>query len=287
MSKRGMRGGDMAVPDIIEILGSIVLPTLTFGLASTDLNKHDRVKLRSTLNTATQAALSMQSHHDPTNMWAALELGITDPVDDIRITDWATLIDMADNKANTLASEIVTNDLELQEAVMKVKTKWESNANNLKRTHKKERHAWLKHKARAHRIQKTNGTYFCPKGTPVWSTSSLTQAHISLLVKYRAMTSQGRIIPIKHCILCHKMNIAHEPIQHYLAHCSHGALIAQNPERFKQLAPQDIVTWTTLNEKKMNDLCAHPKGKESMIALALDTLNHCQIFEPEITNFAQ
>jgi hypothetical protein len=79
-------------------------------LASSDLNRIDRSRLRATFAKATQAVLGMSDKQDPTNTWATLELGLPDPVDHITITDWTTVMNMIEGKANPLASQVIMSD---------------------------------------------------------------------------------------------------------------------------------------------------------------------------------
>jgi hypothetical protein len=281
MTRRGMQAGDMAIQDMTEIITTIVLPTLTFGLASTDMNPVDKQKMRQTMGIATHAALGISTAQDPSNTWAALEMGITDPVDHTKITDLTTVICMMEGNANTLATDIVMADSDLQKATMNTKRKWKLDTGVLVRSHKKARHSILTLKARAHRIDKTNGTFFWPEGTPVWKDSSLQDKHIALLVQFRSMKAQGLLKTPMHCTLCNTKNIPHTPIQHYLSHCSHGAEIANNAEKRLSLSPRDITEWATLNENQISILCANPHKRESLLALALETLEHCQLFEPQ------
>jgi hypothetical protein len=137
----------------------------------------------------------------------------------------------------------------------------------------------LAKKARAHRIGTTNGTFFDPNGTPVWSESKLTPKHIALLVQYRSMNAQGVLPKIKHCIHCQTMNIPHDTVQHYLSHCEKGEEIALCPSRKATLTSRETAAWPLLNGTVLSDLCAHPHGRENMLSLALDTLNHCLLFE--------
>ena len=283
MTRRGMNTGEMALTDMTEVISTIVLPTLTFGLARTDLTKKDRKRLRTTMAQATQAALGINSTHDPTEMWATLEMGINDPVDDITINDWTTLITMTKNEANPLAASIVTTDTDLQAKMISVRDKWNFNASALAARKKKERHSWLGKKARAYRIQQVKDTYFDPEGIPVWSSSSLGPTHIALLVQYRSMKAQGRMADIKHCTLCHQTNIDHDTIQHYLSHCARGAEIAFCPNKRSALTKQEAITWAYLDGNEISKLCAHPHKRENLLILALETLNHCLLFDPERT----
>jgi hypothetical protein len=281
MSRRGLKAGDMATPDMTEIIDTIVLPTLTFGLAYTDMNGGDKIKIRSTLAEATQAALGITQIHDPTGNWATLEMGITDPVDQVTITDLATLFDMIDGKANPLAAEVVMADVDLHTAVMSTKRKWNFETGALLRTQKKARHSWLQLKARTYRIGKTNGTFFCAKGVPVWANSSLAHNHISLLTQFRSMRAHNLIPALTHCTLCRQTNIRHGTVQHFLSHCAHGAQIAHNTDRRHALSVRDEETWNSLDEASISNLCAHPHHRETLLCLALDTLKHCLLFDPE------
>jgi hypothetical protein len=282
MMRKGLRAGDMNLADMTKIIASIIIPTLTFGLASTDINRKDKNKIRTTIATATQGITGITPSHDPKNTWATLELGLTDPIDTIAITDWTTVISMITGEANELASEIVQTDSCLKTALEEVSGKWGFEARTLAHIGKKNRSAWLKTKARTHRIKQTNNTYFDPTGKPVWQNSALSQHHITLLIKYRCMRAQGRLEKNIHCVLCLQKNIQHKGIQHSLNHCTHGAEIAKNSERTKYLTPQEKQTWQNLDAQSISELCAKPTNRENLLSLALDTLNHCHIFEPKI-----
>ena len=219
-------------------------------------------------------------------MGNAIELGLADPVDQITITDWTTVIDMVQGKANPLATEVVTADSTLKEALEKAKNKWHFTAVALGKTPKKERNAWLRHKARAHRIAQTYRTHFSPWGSPVWQDSSLSHEHIALLAQYRCLRAQGRLQQIKHCVLCHQTNIRQNTVGHYLSHCTYGAEVAEDPERQRDLTEADQATWVGLDEEGISDLCARPKHREPLLTLALDTLKHCLMFDTEANNIA-
>jgi hypothetical protein len=125
MISRGMQAGDMALPDILTITKSIVQSSLTFGLACADLTRKDKNKLRATLAIVAGKAVGLEPDQDPTNTWAALELGLQDPVDLITITDWTAVVGVMHPKANRLAAKVVTADSTLEEALDKVKDKWD------------------------------------------------------------------------------------------------------------------------------------------------------------------
>jgi hypothetical protein len=196
-------------------------------------------------------------------------------------TDWNIIISMVVGDANPLATQIITTDKCMQETMEKAKTKWNFQAQELANRAKKTRNAWLTTKARIHRIKQTNNTFFHPEGTPVWKDSNLSPHHVSLLIKYRCLHAQNRLETIKHCILCITANIQHKAIHHYLVHCTHGAAVAKNPQRYRALAKNDKAAWDTLDASSISNLCAHPQNREFLLSLALDTLNHCNIFDPE------
>jgi hypothetical protein len=261
-----------------EILESIVLTTLTFGLATADLNQHDKCKLRTTMTQATQSVSGIPTGRDPTNTWATLELGLMDPVDQIAITDWATVASMVEGNTNPLAAEIVLHDQTLITALEPLKQKWGFAFNQLAAMHKKKRHAWLAHKARAQQIAQTNGTYFAPNRLPVWANSTLSTNHIGMAIQYRCMRAQNQIRALQHCVLCHTLNIEQPTVEHFLSHCAYGAEVARDQTRVKALSAQDAESWKTLDAQGVSDLCAKPQNRESLLSLALDTLQHCQLF---------
>ena len=281
MTARGLKAGDMTLPDMSKVLKSITAPTLTFGLASTDLTRTDKHNLRQTMANTTVPVLGMKAGTDPTNTWAMLEIGVTDPVDQITITDWTTVIKMMQGKSNPLARKVIAADSTLKTALEKVKNLWKFTPKNLARIPSKQRNTWLQAKARTHRLQQTNGTHFNPNGTPVWLNSSLTHQHITLLVQYRCLRAQGRLSTVKHCVLCNTTNIEQPTITHYLHYCHRGAEVTGDTERHNALKPSDQTDWASLDEAAISELCAHPQRREYLLTLALDTLHHCKLFETD------
>jgi hypothetical protein len=279
MHKRGMAIGKMEPSVMVEITQTIILPTLTFGLAVADLNTNDKARLRRTLAIATRAVVGLSAENDPNSTWATLEMGITDPVDDITMSDWATIAVMLEDQANPLATAVVMDDQDLRIATQAIMLKWGFTPRSLVQTNRHERHALLRRLARAYRIAQHPGTYFCPEGTPVWAGSTLSPKHIALATQYRAKIGQRLMVPITHCTLCRTLHVPQDHIQHYLSHCSHGAEMALCPARKKTLSPEDIKRWSSLDEHGISDLCAHPKGRENLLSLALDTLKHCHLLD--------
>jgi hypothetical protein len=191
---------------------------------------------------------------------------------------WATAIEMMIGEANPLATQIILGDTILQEALERISVKWDFTVRELASKPKGMRTAWLKHVARAHRVSQTNGTHFRPTGTPVWTGSTLTPEHIALLIQFRCMKARGHIRTIKHCVLCHQTNIEQHTIQHYLTQCAHGAQVARDEARQEALGEQDREDWNNMNESTMAEMCASPNKRENLLTLALDTLQHCQLF---------
>jgi hypothetical protein len=278
MIGRGLKSGDISITDMTVILKSIVLSTLTFGLAKADLNQLDQRKLRTAMAVTTHAVTGLPPGRDPTETWAALELGITDPVDQIAITDWTTVAKMVEGKANPLATEVVLNDSSLKIALEATKQEWNFKTNHLVVTPPKMRHAWLKRKARARRIAQANGTPFDPEGTPFWENSQLQPKYIGLAMQYRCMIAQSQIRTLKHCVMCNTTHIAEPTIVHFLQHCTHGAEVSQDPARTLALSAQDIAAWKALDKQGVSGLCARPHHREKLLSLVLDTLHHCRLF---------
>jgi hypothetical protein len=130
--------------------------------------------------------VGLSAENDPNSTWATLEMGITDPVDDITMSDWATIAVMLEDQANPLATAVVMDDQDLRIATQAIMLKWGFTPRSLVQTNKHERHALLRKLARAYRIAQHPGTYFCPEGTPVWAGSTLSPKHIALATQYRA-----------------------------------------------------------------------------------------------------
>ena len=129
--------------------------------------------------------------------------------------------------------------------------------------------------------KKMNGTHFNKNGTPVWSNGSLTHKHIILLVQYRCLRAPGKIRTIKHCVLCNEMNIEQPTITHYLHNCSRGTEIVEDEERHNAINNRNHKDWASLNEAATSDLCARPQQREYLLTLALDTLQHCRLFDTD------
>jgi hypothetical protein len=71
---------------------------------------------------------------------------------------------------------------------------------------------------------------------------------------------------------------------HFLHHCPKGAEVMKDTETYNNLTNNDKESWKNLNEDNISELCAHPKDREHLLTLALDTLEHCLLFKSDIIN---
>ena len=56
--------------------------------------------LRQTMANAAEPVIGKNDGIDSSNTWAMIQMGMTDPVDQITITDWTTIVKMMQEKCN-------------------------------------------------------------------------------------------------------------------------------------------------------------------------------------------
>ena len=119
----------------------MIVPTVVYGLATVDMGRADRKKLRDVTTGAVRSILGITSEMKGDDLWLCHEAGVDDPVDRLKTQELCAVAELCTKPGNMLAKEVITNDPDLGKKMENTMKKWNVTLSSLLAHRRSERSA--------------------------------------------------------------------------------------------------------------------------------------------------